>query len=149
LHLPGKTNVVADALSKKQREIPSVNLDNDKLLEEAIRKTTPPEILSTQIHYVSNLHIKPVHVENLFIEYTQDPEFSEQYKEPENPYHIHNGILCAKTTKFACQRQTFVFLSSTKTMTPQPLDSLESRNPRKTFGILPLDCHEINSETIH
>jgi hypothetical protein len=93
LHLPGKTNVVADALSKKQREIPSVNLDNDKLLEEAIRKTTPPEILRTQIHYVSNLHIKPVHVENFFIEYTQDPEFSEQYKEPENPYHIHNGIL--------------------------------------------------------
>jgi hypothetical protein len=92
-HLPGKTNVVADALSRKQREIPSVNSSNKKLLEEAMRKTTPPEILSTQIHYVSNLHIRPNHIENLHIEYTQDPEFSEQYKEPQSPYHIHNGIL--------------------------------------------------------
>jgi hypothetical protein len=72
---------------------PVYKIDEKKLLEDAIRKTAPSETLNTQIHYVSDINIRPDHISNLHIEYTKDPEFSDHCKELQNPYHIHNGIL--------------------------------------------------------
>lgn len=82
----GKSNNVADALSRQGKNIPSTAEYAKELLNKVINKVT-------RTNAISIIHPGPSIVKQLELEYTQDPEFSAHYKAPENPYKVQDKML--------------------------------------------------------
>jgi RNase H-like domain found in reverse transcriptase/Integrase zinc binding domain len=93
VHIAGKTNLVADALSRSPDEIPSRETTNQAILIDAVRRTTPYPIHSTKINLISSLQLQPQNVETLRSEYLADPEFAEHFRYPQTPYSLRNCLL--------------------------------------------------------
>ena len=99
--IKGKTNVVADALSRKDRTTSGGSELAGDLLRRAVQRTSPPET-----NAVSLLSLDPKLSEGLAQEYKDDKEFSQQYRSPKKPFTVENhllyyrGRLCVPKGKF-------------------------------------------------
>ena len=93
VHISGKVNLVADALSRSPKDIPSRDNTNQAILLDALRRTTPHTSHNTKIHLISSLQLDPQNLENLRIDYMADPEFQEHFRNPRPPYSLRNGLL--------------------------------------------------------
>jgi RNase H-like domain found in reverse transcriptase len=92
-HISGKINLVADALSRSPKDIPSRHNTNQAILLDALRRNTPHTSHHTKIHLISSLQLDPQNLENLKIEYMADPEFQEHFRNHRPPYSLRNGLL--------------------------------------------------------
>jgi RNase H-like domain found in reverse transcriptase len=72
VHISGKINIVADALSRSPKDIPSRDNTNQAILLDALRRTTPHTSQHTKIHLIYSLQFDPQNLENLKIEYMAD-----------------------------------------------------------------------------
>jgi RNase H-like domain found in reverse transcriptase len=59
VHISGKTNLVADALSRSPKDIPSRENTNQAILLDALRRITPHPSHTTKIHLISSLQLNP------------------------------------------------------------------------------------------
>jgi hypothetical protein len=84
-HISGKVNLVADALSRSPKDIPSRDNTNQAVLLDALRRTTPHQSHSTKIHLIFSLQLDPQNLENLKADCTADPEFQEHFRHPRTP----------------------------------------------------------------
>jgi RNase H-like domain found in reverse transcriptase len=86
VHISGKINLVAEALSRSPKDISSRDNTNQAIILDALRRTKPHTSHHTKIHLISSLQLDPQNLENLKIEYMADPEFQENFKNPRPPY---------------------------------------------------------------
>jgi RNase H-like domain found in reverse transcriptase/Reverse transcriptase (RNA-dependent DNA polymerase)/Integrase zinc binding domain/Retroviral aspartyl protease/Chromo (CHRromatin Organisation MOdifier) domain len=93
VHISGKQNLVADALSRSPKDIPSRESTNQAILLDAIKRTTPQKIQNTKIHLISSLQLTPKNLEILRTDYLADKEFTEHFQTPVKPYSLRNGLL--------------------------------------------------------
>jgi RNase H-like domain found in reverse transcriptase len=91
VHISGKTNLVADALSRSPKDIHSRDNTNQAILLDALRRTTTRPSHTTKIHLISSLQLNPQNLENLRLGYLADPEFTEHFSNPQAPYSLRNG----------------------------------------------------------
>jgi hypothetical protein len=56
VHISGKINLVADALFRSPKDIPSRDNTNQAILLDDLRRTTPRQSHSTKIDLISSLH---------------------------------------------------------------------------------------------
>jgi hypothetical protein len=59
VHISGKIKVVADALSRSPKDIPSRDNTNQAILLDSLRRTTPHTSHNTKIHLISSLQLDP------------------------------------------------------------------------------------------
>jgi hypothetical protein len=87
-YIKGKTNVVADALSRQIKTSQKPEQQNKELLESLVKKTT-------FINAISQIHLGTGDFETLSSEYSTDPEFKELLNTTHSilPYIIHNGLI--------------------------------------------------------
>jgi hypothetical protein len=91
VHISGKANIVADALSRSHHDIPSRTSSNQSFLDLVITCTTPEAPTpdnDTPLQLISTLKIPETNRKSLQIEYLADPEFSSHFNQPEEPYRI-------------------------------------------------------------
>ena len=93
VHIAGKTNFVADALSRSPQDIPSRDASNKSLLDDTIARTTPASESGPNINLISNLQFNSSDLTTLRSEYLADPEFAEHFAAPADPYHSQAGLL--------------------------------------------------------
>jgi RNase H-like domain found in reverse transcriptase len=93
VHISGKTNLVADSLSRSPKDIPSCDKTNQAILLDALRRTIPHPSHTTKIHFIFSLQLNPQNLENLRLDYLADPEFTEHFSNPQAPYSLRNGLL--------------------------------------------------------
>ena len=96
VHISGKTNIVADALSRSPQDIPSRTSSNQNLLDSVITRTTPASphtATDTPLQLISTLQLPEPHKKSVQAEYLADPEFSSRFNHPEEPYRIIDGFL--------------------------------------------------------
>jgi hypothetical protein len=96
VHISGKTNIVADALSRSPQDIPSRTSSNQSLLDSVITRTTPEAPTSdsdTPLQVISTLKIPETNRKSLQMEYLADPEFSSHFNQFEEPCRILDGFL--------------------------------------------------------
>ena len=85
--IKGKSNYVADALSRITQPIESVEKSNRELLKEVIQRTT-------HISSISMIGKLPEgEIATLIEEYLKDSEFRTMYRNPQTPYTKKDGIL--------------------------------------------------------
>jgi nicotinic acid phosphoribosyltransferase len=86
-YIKGKTNFVADALSRKIKNTLKPEQQNKDLLESLVQKT----FLSA----ISQIHFKSKDLEALTNEYSRDPDFKELLQTAQQvlPYRLQNGLL--------------------------------------------------------
>lgn len=107
--ISGKSDVVADALSRKPKDIPKTEEHNRTLLTKAIAKTAPSSVL---LHNISFTCIESSTLRNLARDYENDPEFKDNYLSPstvftrEKSLLYRNAKLCVPKGKF---RLDFLF----------------------------------------
>ena len=85
--ISGKSNVVADALSRQPIDAPSPDHRNKSLLREVINDTS---MESNHISFVKFEHADFVGIEQ---DYERDNHFSKSYKNPQPPYERHRKLL--------------------------------------------------------
>jgi hypothetical protein len=90
IDIKGKTNFVADALSRTPKNAPSPEHQNHEILDKLIPKTT-----TIPLNSISQLEISADNLQNLRTEYSQDHDFTELLKlaRPILPYTLQNGLL--------------------------------------------------------
>jgi hypothetical protein len=93
VHISGKTNLIAGALSRSPKDIPSRENTNQAILFDAIKRTTPLENHSTKINFISSVQLTPHNLEILKTDYLTDPEFTKHFKTTTPPYSLRNGLL--------------------------------------------------------
>jgi hypothetical protein len=93
VHISGKTNLIADALSRPPKEIPSRTNTNQAILLDAIKRITPLQNHSTKINLISSMQLTPQNLEILRTDYLNDPEFTQYFNTPTAPYSLRNGLL--------------------------------------------------------
>ena len=86
--ITGKSNTVADALPRAPQDTPLTQESDQLLLQEVIHKTIPHALNS-----LSTLVQAPETTKTLEDEYAKDPEFSDLFRNPKNPYDLKNGLL--------------------------------------------------------
>ena len=82
----GKSNTVADALSRQAKNIPSKDEYNKDLLKSILAKTF-------QTNSISMTTPGPRITELLGKEYAQDPEFRKIFENPRHPFTLKEGLL--------------------------------------------------------
>jgi hypothetical protein len=92
-HISGKVNLVAKALFRSPKDIPSRGNTNQAILLDTLRRITPHQSHNTKIHLISSLLLDPQNLENLRADYTADREFQEHFRHPRTPYSLRNGLL--------------------------------------------------------
>ena len=85
--ISGKSNTVADALSRKPQDVPSVDHRSKTLLQEIITNT------SIESNALSTITVDPSDLVGLAQDYERDDTFRAQYKEPKEPYERHGKLL--------------------------------------------------------
>ena len=98
--IKGKSNVVADALSRIPNLVNPSEGKNKDLLYDVVKKTTP----IASISMTSELQEKDRTV--LVAEYLQDPNFKLLYRNPQNPFEKQDNILY-KNKKICVPKGTF------------------------------------------
>ncbi len=98
ISIKGKSNQVADALSRQSKDLPNTAEYANDLLQKALNKTFQTNAISTIIP-------GPSIVKQLEFEYAQDSEFSEIYKDPKNPFELQDHILF-REKKILCPNRT-------------------------------------------
>jgi hypothetical protein len=93
VHISGKTNLIADALSRSPKDIPSRENTNQSILLDAIKRTTPLQNHSTKINLISSLQLTPQNLEILKTDYLTDPEFTQHCKTHNPQCSLCNGLL--------------------------------------------------------
>jgi RNase H-like domain found in reverse transcriptase len=93
VNISGKKNLVADALSRFQKDIPSRENTNQAILLDAIQRTTSQQNQCTKISLISSLQVTPQTLEILRANYLADPEFTQHFKNPTTLYSLRNGLL--------------------------------------------------------
>jgi RNase H-like domain found in reverse transcriptase len=86
VHISGKANIVADALSRSHQDMPSRTSSNQSFLDSVITRTTleaPTPDNDTPLQLISTLKIPETNRKSLQIEYLADPEFSSHFNQPE------------------------------------------------------------------
>ena len=82
----GKSNTVADALSRQAKDLPSKEEYNNNLLKSILQKTF-------QTNAISVTTPGPSLVKKLVNEYAQDHEFQRIYKNPKAPFEVKDNLL--------------------------------------------------------
>jgi hypothetical protein len=59
VHISGKVNLVADALSRSPKDTPSRDNTNQAILLDALRRTTPHPSPNTKIHLIYSMQLDP------------------------------------------------------------------------------------------
>lgn len=87
-YIQGRTNVVADGLSRNSKDPQTPRAQNRELLNRLVANTT-------SINAISKLALSTEDQNALQSEYTTDPEFTELLRSgtPVLPYTLHNGLL--------------------------------------------------------
>ena len=86
--IAGSANVVADALSRLPQDTTPTQESDQLLLKDLIHKTTPHTLNS-----LSTLVQSPDTLKTLESEYLNDPEFSEMFRNPRDPFTRDNRLL--------------------------------------------------------
>ena len=98
--ISGKSNVVADALSRMPQDVPPIDKRNRSLLEQVITRT------SKELHNVSVPSFESSDLQGIAQDYTKDQDFQAQYQEPQKPFErqgellLRNGKICIPKGEF-------------------------------------------------
>ena len=112
--IKGKSNTVADALSRQTRNLPAKDQYNKDLLKSILQKTFETNSISTVVPGTTI-------VNKLVNEYAQDPEFQKIYSNPKGPFEIKDKLLYMKID-CAYPRDNFDWTYSMTTIQPRTLD---------------------------
>jgi RNase H-like domain found in reverse transcriptase/Integrase zinc binding domain len=93
VHISGKKNLVADALSRSPKDIPSREIKNQAILLDAIQRTTSQQNQITKISLISSMQLTLQSLEILRANYLADPEFTQHFTNPTTLYSLRNGLL--------------------------------------------------------
>jgi len=101
--ISGKSNFVADALSRQPQDAEPAVAYKQSLLQQVVSCTTEPK---SQANHISKISFEPSAYEGIVSEYTNDEEFRAQYDNPQTPFQkemellYYHGKLCVPKGSF-------------------------------------------------